>query len=122
MPATQQPLAMRTMDAMDLTELKNKINQLKTILNDVVAQIKTTLEVLHAPRTTETNTMDIDTENNMTTMKVHAPKSPTTHIDLIPIINKLKNDIAMITHKMRTMFQKYMPPQQNPLTTTSPIT
>jgi len=99
--------------ATELTELKTKINQLTNILHALVEQIKTTLAALHAPRTSETNAMELENETNLATTMPHITNSPMTQLDLLPIINNLKHDIAMIAQETRAMFQQYVPPNSN---------
>jgi len=113
---TQPPPVMVISYATEMTELKSEINQLKTVIHEAMKQIRNTLAAIHAPPTQEINATDLKTENNMETTKSHEMNSPSTQLDLLPIINKLKHDIATIAQEMHAMFQKYVAPNSNSLT------
>jgi len=87
----------------ELLTIKDEIQQLKTILATAVAQITQALASL--PNNNCTSSSDDDMDTDATTQK-HGPDSnnPTT-LDLLAIINELKNEILNFTQETREIVQ-----------------
>jgi len=87
--------------ATDLLQLKDEINQLKTLIAMAVKQITHAIESLHGtPSTPMSNAMEIKAENNKSSD--NPPESNHHHpatLDLSAIIKELQNDIAKLTQE-----------------------
>jgi len=85
--------------AAELKSLKNEIAELCTIVTSAVAQIKSAITTIPAPRTSTSNDMDTETE-----METNNPRQSVLEIQ--DCVNDLKHNIATFVIETKAMFQQ----------------
>jgi len=98
--STQTPTLTTPIDyAAELKSLKDEIADLRAIVTSTVAQIKSAIASIPAPRTVTSHDMEIETEKD-----TNNPRQSV--LDIQECVNDLKHDIATFVIETKAMFQQ----------------
>jgi len=100
--------------AMDLLQLKEEINQLKTLIAMAVQQITQVITLLQGnPSPPMSNAMEIKAENKSSDNLPKSNDSNHAPPDISAMIKELQTEIAQLTKEMRAFTQQKLLPQPN---------
>ncbi len=100
--------------AMDLLQLKEEINQLKTLIAMAVQQITQAIALLQDnPSPPMSNAMEIKAENKSLDNLPESNDSNHAPPDLLATIKELQTEIVQLTKEMQAFTQQKLLPQLN---------